>query len=315
MENRRFEHITKNNVNLLVSLYFLLKERKVTNAARNINLDQPSMSAHLAKLRIIFEDKLLIKTNGEMMMTPFAHEVYPQLRSVLLDIERFLGATAAQEEKLTPGGRVYKICLQDDVFIKKITTPLYECIQKLNENNKVVFEIIKYNKHSIDELNNGLIHLFFGRGEGVSNNIHSQTLGKSRWYWAVNDKHRLAGKNITPHELQEETYVDITNLKQVINTTYAAFSSALDTMACRLKISSISSAIHFVKNNNVLCFLPEHLIREHDLSIVKLKMMDDMELINHMCWHKAMDNDAFLKQLRDEVSNQFHYPYNAMDEY
>lgn len=315
MGNKQFEHIIKNNVNLLVSLYFLLKESKVTNAASNLNLDQPSMSTHLAKLRIIFEDRLLIKTNGGMMMTPFARRIYPELVRVLLNAERFLGATVAQEEKNTPGKIVYKICLQDDFFIKKITTPLYDCVKKFNVNNKVVFEFIKHNKYSIDELNNGLIHLFIGLGKGVSNNIYSQILDKSRWCWAVNNKHHLAEKNIAPHELQEETYVDITNLKQVINITHAAFYSVLDTMECRLKTSSISSAIHFVKNNNVLCFLPEHLIREHGLSIVKFKMMNDIELINYMYWHKSMDNDFFLKQLRDEVSNQFHYPYNAMGEY
>ena len=51
--------------NLLVALKALLEEKHVTRAADRISLSQPAMSRALAKLRVIFNDPLLVKgTNG-----------------------------------------------------------------------------------------------------------------------------------------------------------------------------------------------------------------------------------------------------------
>lgn len=48
------------DLNLLVTLNVLLAEHNVTRAAHRLNLSQPSVSAHLARLRENFGDPLLL---------------------------------------------------------------------------------------------------------------------------------------------------------------------------------------------------------------------------------------------------------------
>ncbi|MDY7700220.1 LysR family transcriptional regulator, partial [Pseudomonas aeruginosa] len=48
------------DLNLLVTLDVLLTEHNVTRAAERLNFSQPSVSVHLAKLRAIFDDPLLL---------------------------------------------------------------------------------------------------------------------------------------------------------------------------------------------------------------------------------------------------------------
>jgi len=48
------------DINLLLTLDVLLAEHNVTRAAERLNLSQPSVSVHLAKLRDIFADPLLL---------------------------------------------------------------------------------------------------------------------------------------------------------------------------------------------------------------------------------------------------------------
>ena len=48
------------DLNLLVTLDVLLAQLNVTRAAEQLNLSQPSVSVHLAKLRRLLSDPLLL---------------------------------------------------------------------------------------------------------------------------------------------------------------------------------------------------------------------------------------------------------------
>lgn len=52
------------DLNLLVALDALMTERKLTAAARSINLSQPAMSAAISRLRDYFRDDLLSCRDG-----------------------------------------------------------------------------------------------------------------------------------------------------------------------------------------------------------------------------------------------------------
>ena len=49
------------DLNLLVALDALLREQHVTRAGQSVGLSQPAMSAALSRLRILFEDELLLR--------------------------------------------------------------------------------------------------------------------------------------------------------------------------------------------------------------------------------------------------------------
>lgn len=60
------------DLNLLVALDVLLRERSVTRAADRLNLSQPALSASLAKLRRLFGDELLTRVGNRYELTPLA---------------------------------------------------------------------------------------------------------------------------------------------------------------------------------------------------------------------------------------------------
>ena len=57
------------DLNLLVALNALLEERHVTRAAERISLSQPAMSRALSRLRTMFQDPLLVRAAGGMVLT------------------------------------------------------------------------------------------------------------------------------------------------------------------------------------------------------------------------------------------------------
>lgn len=76
------------DLNLLVYLDALLRERNVTQAAQQLNLSQPAMSNGLRRLRALFDDPLLVRTSEGMTPTERALELEPLVREALSQIDR-----------------------------------------------------------------------------------------------------------------------------------------------------------------------------------------------------------------------------------
>jgi DNA-binding transcriptional LysR family regulator len=71
------------DLNLLVTLEALLVEQNVTKAAARLHLSQPAVSAQLSRLRIEFDDPLLIPAQRGMTPTAKAIELLDPLRQAL----------------------------------------------------------------------------------------------------------------------------------------------------------------------------------------------------------------------------------------
>ncbi len=67
-------NLNRIDLNLLVYLDVLLRERNVTQAANQLSLSQPAMSNGLKRLRDLFGDPLLVRTSEGMAPTERALE-------------------------------------------------------------------------------------------------------------------------------------------------------------------------------------------------------------------------------------------------
>jgi LysR family nod box-dependent transcriptional activator len=82
----------KLDLNLLVALDVLLKERSVTRAAEQLSLSPSAMSNSLARLREYFDDELLVQIGRKMEITPRAEVLSEVVRDVLLQIDSRIAA-------------------------------------------------------------------------------------------------------------------------------------------------------------------------------------------------------------------------------
>ncbi len=87
------------DLNLLISLDHLLRERSVTRAAEVMGLSQPALSAALARLRRHFGDPLLTRVGNRYELTPLAVQLGQRTESALVGVERVF----ASEPVFDPG--------------------------------------------------------------------------------------------------------------------------------------------------------------------------------------------------------------------
>ena len=78
------------DLNLLIYLDVLLREKNVTRAAEQLGVTQPAMSNILRRLRNLFNDPLLIRSSEGMTPTERALELQPRIRDALSDLSMIM---------------------------------------------------------------------------------------------------------------------------------------------------------------------------------------------------------------------------------
>jgi LysR family nod box-dependent transcriptional activator len=80
------------DLNLLIALDTLLREKNITRAAEKVFVSQPAMSAALHRLRDYFGDPLLVRVGREMELSPRGQSLVDPVREALLLIQTALGS-------------------------------------------------------------------------------------------------------------------------------------------------------------------------------------------------------------------------------
>jgi len=79
------------DLNLLVVLDALLAERHVSRTAMRLNMSQPAVSHALGRLRLLFNDPLLVRRGGKLIPSAKAMEIAPVLGQALRQMREVLG--------------------------------------------------------------------------------------------------------------------------------------------------------------------------------------------------------------------------------
>lgn len=90
--------LSRLDLNLLVVLDAVLREKHITRAGQQLHLSQSATSMALSRLRRVFQDPLLVRHGHTMVLTPLAVSLVEPVRDVLAAIERI----TSQEPEFTP---------------------------------------------------------------------------------------------------------------------------------------------------------------------------------------------------------------------
>lgn len=158
------------DLNLLVVLDVLLRERSVTRAAKELHLSQPAMSASLARLRRYFNDDILVPQGKRMLPTAHAQNLAPLVAQALADIEmRIMGAAVFDP---ATSQRNFCLCASDYVSVV-LLQPLLARLER--EAPGVRIEITTPTPEAIPQLERGEID-FVLTPEQFASNAHPRQL-------------------------------------------------------------------------------------------------------------------------------------------
>lgn len=159
------------DMNLLVYLDALLRERNVTKAAASLGISQPAMSNGLKRLRDLFDDPLLVRTSDGMTPTERAQELEPLLNLALESLEKVVQPRAHFEPAASE--RVFRIMASD--YAEATLIPAL--LGRLSESApNVCLDIMTPSDVSFGDVEQGRVDMAINRFDDLPQSFHQKRL-------------------------------------------------------------------------------------------------------------------------------------------
>ena len=194
-------NLNRVDLNLLIYLDVLLRERNVTRAAQQLGISQPAMSNGLRRLRSLFKDPLLIRTSAGMTPTERAAELEPLVRKALSNIERFV----RPETSFDPGSskRVFRIMASDYAE----STLLPGLIDHLGQHAPgIILDILTPSDVAFKDVEQGKVDMVINRFDDMPLSFHQSNAWRDSFSCVLRTGNPIA-KNLTLEQYLDARHV------------------------------------------------------------------------------------------------------------
>ena len=182
-------NISKIDLNLLIYLDVLLREKNVTRAASQLNITQPAMSNGLKRLRTLFNDPILVRTSDGMVPTERARALAPSIRKILLELEETLQGEEEFDEAKSQ--RVFRVMASDYAASTLIPTIL-RTLNKVAPN--ITLDIMTPSDVTFHDVEAGKIDMAINRFDELPQSFHQKAIWRDSFSCLLNANSPLVNK-------------------------------------------------------------------------------------------------------------------------
>jgi len=119
------------DLNSLKALDVLLREKHVSRAARALDVSQPAMSRALARLRKLFDDELLVRTDSGLALTARAEQLIEPVRRILTDAAALIRPPRFEPARITDEITVAALDIEMRLFLPMLLRRLNDVAPSL----------------------------------------------------------------------------------------------------------------------------------------------------------------------------------------
>ncbi|MGV2873609.1 LysR family transcriptional regulator [Colwellia sp. E150_009] len=182
-------NISKIDLNLLIYLDVLLREKNVTRAAGQLNITQPAMSNGLKRLRTLFNDPILVRTSDGMSPTEKAKTLAPAIRKILLELEKTLqGEEEFNEQNST---RVFRI-MASDYAASTLLPQLLKLINQAAPN--ITIDIMTPSDVTFHDVEAGKIDMAINRFDELPQSFHQKYIWRDSFSCLISADNPVVSK-------------------------------------------------------------------------------------------------------------------------
>jgi len=297
------------DLNLLLALDALLREKNVTRAAERCFLSQPAMSAALGKLRDYFSDPLLVRIGRELELTPRGRSLVGPVQQMLLDTQTVLGTQAVFDPSIDR--RAFTAIGSD------LVTPwlMPRVLRRLVEQAPGIrVQLDRPTPGNMMRLAQGEVHLLATLDApdylplpGLSDSVRTVVVGQVRWACLARAGHPDSQTALTVEQLLAAPHIvvrDNVGASLLETTVRKRYQNELDV---RVVTPSAFHIPHLVATTPFLCVMPLQLARlfgtHPGLQTLELPegFMPASRL--NLMWHRSHEPDAGHAWFRTQIAN------------
>ena len=169
--------LSKVDLNLLVVLDVLLRERSVGRTAERLNLTSSAVSHALRRLRTVFDNELLVRDGRHMVPTARAQALADTLPALLNTIERTFEEPEAFDP--TTSTRVFRLAAPD--FLSSMLPHLLKLVAE--EAPRVGVEFAAYSPTTVLDMSHGRYDALIAPSFKQKDDLRGLKIGA--WPWKV----------------------------------------------------------------------------------------------------------------------------------
>ena len=181
----RPENLARIDLNLLVVLHSLLRTRSVTKTAAALGISQPAASRALSNLRVVFEDRLLVRGAGAMVPTLRAEELAQPVSALLSQMEALVAAPTFDPASTD---RLFRIATTDYGALA-VLPAFMERVAR--EAPRAVVEIVPFSREVFNSLGNGHVDVLLYSDAPVPGSFRARELFSETFVSLVRRDHPL----------------------------------------------------------------------------------------------------------------------------
>ena len=303
MLNMHETHLSGIDLNLLVALDALLRERSVTGAAARVGLSQPAMSRALGRLRDLLDDPVLVRSGHSMVPTPRALAAAPPLQVALEAVQR----TLAPEPTFDPltARRAFVVAALDTT--QAVVLPrLLAAIADQAPGVEVSTRPLHSTRETFSELATGTCDLAIGRFESPPEGIHRATLYRDAMVCLVRRDHPRIRNRLSLRRYLAESHLAAEPVSAADRpfTIESLLAEQGLTRRVVCTVESLAVAPLVVSQTDLICSAPGETIapRAEGLGVRMLQppfRAPGFDL--HLAWHERTERDRGHAWLRETL--------------
>src|SRR3974390_444140 len=290
MQFQRFD------LNLLIALDTLLRERNITRAAEKVFVSQPAMSAALHRLRDYFGDPLLVRVGRDMELSPRGQSLVEPVREALLLIQATLGTQPTFTAATTQ--REFTLIISEEA-VPSLLPAILKRASAEAPGIRINFDLVSLASLSLLEYGDADLCLCLDSLRLFELRSYPDTLSKVqlrpvRWICAVDRDHPTVGDSITA-----EQYF---SLPHVFGRPSGHTASAEELVRRILDVDltvhySVPSLLHLplvLPGTRLVATLPERIVQmfQPPLQIKTFQLpFATPPWHERLLWHKRHDSD------------------------
>ncbi|WP_211828466.1 LysR family transcriptional regulator [Kistimonas asteriae] len=260
-------NVSRIDLNLLVYLDALLRERNVTRAADQLGITQPAMSNGLRRLRDLFEDPLLVRTSDGMTPTERARQLQPIVRNVLAEIEQAVQPRKPFESATSR--RVFRIMASD--YAESTLIP--QVLRQLRlEAPDVTLDVLTPSDVSFQDVERGRVDMAINRFDDMPQSFHQAIIWEDDFSCLISRSNPILDEFILDNYLAaRHVWVSKTGMGVGVGVNpedvqrLGWVDEALDRLGKKRTISVFTRhyqvAMQLVRNNDLIATLPTRAAR------------------------------------------------------
>lgn len=287
------------DLNLLVTLDVLLSEHNVTRAAERLNFSQPAVSVHLAKLRDIFGDPLLLPGPRGMRPTAKADELREPLRQALDALERAVSPAGPFDP--AQARQTWRVAAADYGESTVLLPALAGLRSAAPDSRLAIVQMVP--SRIAKQAEQGEIDLALHTTEDAPSGLRRRALFTERYV--------LAGRADHPRLKRRPTLSQFCQLEHVVvSPDGGGFHGITDEVLSEAGMSRrvVLSVPHFLfvmsvlATTDLVAMLPSRLVRNASALRIVEPPLDVPGYEMSMLWHERSHRDPAHQWLREHIA-------------